>query len=451
MGETPVSAIATLPLAPAAAAADDELYVGYSYSYPHKSAYGPLTPPVPLTPLWQAERRDAMFLYFHIPFCEMRCGFCNLFARAGGDRAATDAYLDALERQCQALADVTAGTRRIARLAVGGGTPTFLTACQLDRLFDLADRFFDASPRRIPTSVETSPKTALEDRLQILLQRGVERVSLGVQSFFDDETQVLGRPQSVREVHQSLERLRVFPTLNIDLIYGHATQTPATWIASLRTALRYKPEELYLYPLYVRPGTGLGRHGATRAQATRHLYRAARDLLLAEGYEQNSMRFFQLPRPAASSLPVYCCQTDAMLGLGCGARSYTARLHYSSPFAVEAASVHAILDRWVAQKDADFRQATWGCVVSDDDRRRRFAVQSLLTSAGLDQADFKRLFEEPALEAFPVFQSWLQNGLVEQQAGVLRLTPLGYERSDSLGPALYSEVNRARFARFTQQ
>src|SRR5260370_42689797 len=129
-------------------------YVSYAYSYPHKSAYGPLDPPVGLKPLWQAENCKALFLYVHIPFCEMRCGFCNLFARAGGDDNLVEAYLDALQRQAQILAEATAGNRAFARFAIGGGTPTYLTARQLERLFDLAERSFGVSPRRIPTSVE---------------------------------------------------------------------------------------------------------------------------------------------------------------------------------------------------------------------------------------------------------------------------------------------------------
>ena len=304
---------------------DAEAYVAYAYSYPHKSAYGPLDPLVCLAPLWQAERRDALFLYFHIPFCEMRCGFCNLFARAGGEDAYLEAYLDALERQADALADATTGNRQIVRLAVGGGTPTFLSPPQFQRLFDIAERYFSASGHRIPVSVETSPKTATVDRLTCLKEHGVDRISIGIQSFSDADNRSIGRPQSSREVHTALEQVRSFPTLNIDLIYGQPGQTVARWLESLNLAMRYEPEELYLYPLYVRPRTGIGRRGDVQRASSahmRHLYRAGRDLLEDAGYEQISMRYFRRQNQHTATGPVYCCQTDGMIGLGCGSLLY---------------------------------------------------------------------------------------------------------------------------------
>lgn len=179
----------------------------------------------------------------------------------------------------------------------------------------------------------------------------------------------------------------MFPTLNIDLIYGQPGQTVATWLASLRPALHYRPEELYLYPLYVRPATGIGRRGDILRSPTdfmRQLYREARDYLLDGGYEQISMRYLRRPRTFAENSPVYCCQSDGMIGLGCGARSYTSTVHYSSRFAVQAAEVHAILDEWTEQTEENYAVADWGCRLSLDDLRRRFLIQSLLTQPGLD-------------------------------------------------------------------
>jgi oxygen-independent coproporphyrinogen III oxidase len=442
--------ILSLPVA-APRVSDSTPYVAYAYSYPHKSAYGRLDPPVPLAPAWQVERRDALFLYFHIPFCEMRCGFCNLFARAGGDTGYIDAYIDAIERQAEALAHATEGNRRIVRLAIGGGTPTFLSPPQLRRLFDIAEYYFSASCGCVPASVETSPKTATADRLACLLERGVNRISIGIQSFFDADNRSIGRPQLAREVHAALERARAFSTLNIDLIYGQPEQTIARWLDSLRRALNYQPEELYLYPLYVRPGTGIGRRRNVQRESSTHmreLYREGRDLLKAAGYEQISMRYFRKRTPSAATGPVYCCQTDGMVGLGCGARSYTSGVHYSSRFAVEPAEVEAILDDWIQQTRDDFCFAQWGCRLSDDDRRRRFLIQSLLTLPGLDASDFARLFNSAG--EIPELVPLIDAGFVESCDGIYRLTPLGFEFSDAIGPSLYSPEHVARLEGFAQ-
>jgi oxygen-independent coproporphyrinogen III oxidase len=442
----------TLPLLPTPADAVEDPYVSYAYSYPHKSAYGPLDPPVPLGPLWQSEKRDALFVYYHIPFCEMRCGFCNLFARAGGDAELIDSYLATVHRQSRLLGELAAPCKA-ARLAIGGGTPTCLSAAQLQCLFDIAERCLGAHPTQVPASVETSPKTATADRIDCLKRNGVERVSIGVQSFFDDETHAIGRPQSVAEVHAALERLRGFPVLNVDLIYGQPGQTVRSWLASIESALCYRPEEMYLYPLYVRPGTGIARRGGvyrSPAEVTRLLYREGRDALLAAGYEQVSMRYFRIPRPAAPATPVYCCQTDGMIGLGCGARSYTSRLHYSSRFAVEPAQIQRIIDGWINQSDEELSHAAWGCRLSDDDRRRRFVIQSLLTQSGLSETDYATHFRGTVTDDFPDLSSLMNRNLVENASGVYRLTALGLELSDAIGPSLYSAPYQARLQGFAR-
>ena len=240
------------------------LYEGYAYSYPHKSAYHPLRPPVPLREAWAGERRDRLALYIHVPFCGMRCGFCNLFTLANPKRPLVDRYLAATERQAQAVAEELADAAA-ARLIIGGGTPTFLDVEDLARLFDLAAKLFGADAARVPAAIETSPGTAHRDKLAFLKTRGVERISIGAQSFIERERCAIGRPQKRPDLTAALDTIRGagFPVLNIDLIYGASGQTPESWRQSLRRALMWRPEEVHLYPLYVRPLTGLdGKAGS---------------------------------------------------------------------------------------------------------------------------------------------------------------------------------------------
>jgi oxygen-independent coproporphyrinogen III oxidase len=303
---------------------DGPPYQGYAYAYPHKTAYRPFAPPLPLRDLWAAERREALLLYLHVPFCEMRCGFCNLFTQPRPRAELAEAYLSALARQTGRVREAL-GAATFARLAVGGGTPTFLDVPELERLFDLAFAVLGPAAGKVPASVETSPETAEAEKLALLRRRGVTRISLGVQSFVEAETSRVGRPQKTAAVRAALERIRDagFPVLNIDLIYGLPGQDRASWLGSLREALRFAPEELYLYPLYVRPLTGLGRSGRSWDDERLDHYRAGRELLLAEGYRQTSMRMFRAAHCPDEGGPVYCCQEDGMVGLGCGARSYT--------------------------------------------------------------------------------------------------------------------------------
>jgi oxygen-independent coproporphyrinogen-3 oxidase len=230
----------------------------------------------------------------------MRCGFCNLFTTANPKEDFTGVYLQALERQAKQVREAL-GEAKFARFAIGGGTPTFLDRVGLEALFDLAEQTFGAEPHRVPVSVETSPRTAEADKLRLLRERGVDRISIGVQSFLEAEASAAGRAQKTAWVEEALERIRAagFPTLNIDLIYGLPGQTVGSWLCSLEAALRYAPEELFLYPLYVRPLTGLGRRNRAHDDIRLACYRAGREFLLSNGYAQVSMRMFARhnPRP----------------------------------------------------------------------------------------------------------------------------------------------------------
>jgi oxygen-independent coproporphyrinogen-3 oxidase len=425
-------------------------YQGYVYAYPHKTAYRPLDPEPTLREVWADEDRGALFLYLHVPFCEMRCGFCNLFTRTGAPEELTGAYLDALDRQASAVLDALAGAR-FATAAFGGGTPTYLTASELERLCDIAGRL--AGLGSIPLGVETSPATATSDRLAVLAERGATRVSIGVQSFLDEEARAAVRPQKRAEVEAALDRIRAaaFPTLNIDLIYGIDGQTPATWLHSLDAALAWEPEELYLYPLYVRPLTGLGRRARDWDDQRMELYRIGRVHLAAQGYEQVSLRMFRRPgeEPAAPSAPSapnppgparltgaeYCCQTDGMIGLGCGARSYTTGLHYSFEYAVGATPVRAIIDSYV--READFTTARVGFTLDGGERRRRHLIQSLLQAPGLDRAAYRERFGADVAADFDL-EPFAERGWLEEDQDVVRLTPEGLAHSDAVGPALFS-------------
>jgi oxygen-independent coproporphyrinogen-3 oxidase len=333
-------------------------------------------------------------------------------------------------------------------MAVGGGTPTYLSAKQLDRLLSAVRTTFGVGA--VPCSVETSPRTAEVDRLRVLRDHGTTRVSIGVQSFVEAEVAASARAQTNGWVETALARIRdlAFPALNLDLIYGLPGQTVVSWLTSLRAALRWRPEELYLYPLYVRQLTGLGRRGCTAHDDLRlACYRAGRDLLLGEGYAQQSMRMFRRAGGGGADDPVYCCQDDGMVGLGCGARSYTRRLHYSTDFAVGREGVREIIADYLDRTDQQFAVADHGVDVTDDEHRRRWVIKSLFRAAGFARADYSAAFDRDVLADFPQLAALAEDGYVEVGDAV-RPTPLGLEWSDALGPALFSASVRASMDAF---
>lgn len=424
----------------------EERYNGYVYGYPHKTAYRPLAPPISLRELWSTERRDSLFLYLHIPFCEMRCGFCNLFTTANPKEGVEQSYLEALAREAVRVRDAL-GNASFARVAIGGGTPTFLNRAGLEKLFEMIESDFGVDPHQVPVSVETSPMTAEREKLEFLRERGVRRISIGVQSFFEHEARAAGRSQKRKTVETALDRIRAtgFPILNLDLIYGLPEQTVKSWLDSLRAALTFNPEELFLYPLYRRPLTGLDRRETGHGVDIRpECYWRGCDLLLEAGYRQVSMRLFQRPKSGGSAEPIYCCQNDGMVGLGCGARSYTRGLHYSHEYAVGSSTVREILTRYGDASEETFDFASYGVWLDEQEQQRRFLLQSLLQVKGLDLRDYRNRFGGDAVEDFPELRRLAELGLAIQEANVWRLTEEGLGMSDAIGPSFYSSKVRSQ-------
>jgi oxygen-independent coproporphyrinogen-3 oxidase len=417
-------------------------YFGYCYSYPHKTAYRPFEAPLPLNDVWCDESKQALFLYLHIPFCEVRCGFCNLFTFSQPEQSQTELYLKALNRQAQAVRDEL-GEMTVSRVAIGGGTPTYLNLQELQQLLLILSEVYAVDGTRTPISCEVSPGTIDDDKLRLLNDFGVDRISIGVQSFDPNDAGRLGRPQAAEEVRRAIQtiRERTNARLNIDLIYGADSQTELSWLASLEESLKFEPQEVYLYPLYVRPLTGLGKTGRTASDSRPLHYRTGRDYLTAMGYNQVSMRMFEKPPCTKTErlLPDYCCQRDGMLGLGCGARSYTSQIHYGWPYAVGQPSILKIIFDYIQQQEADFRQAAHGIVLNAEDQRRRFLLMSLLLKQGLRIADFTSQFHSSPLQDFPELLELSEHGMLELNDHRLQLTELGLEWSDSIGPWLYSQ------------
>ena len=413
-------------------------YDGYVYSYPHKTAYRPLDPPVPLQTAWRQEDTSNLFLYVHLPFCEMRCGFCNLFTTIRPGQDLVEATLSAIERQSAQVSQELSPIK-VSQAAIGGGTPSFLTLRQIERLFTSLASHWPVQWGDIPLSFESSPATLSPEKLALLKSLGVKRLSLGVQSFLSEDLAALRRPELGVNLDEVCEMIKTteFPTFNLDLIYGIPGQDEEQWSRNLEAALRWSPEELYLYPLYVGKLTNLDRLGGKPGSSRRALYLQARERLLEAGYRQLSMRHFR--RIGAPEMEAdYCCQRDGMVGLGPGARSYTRELHYSSEYAVGQPGVRAIIGAF-AQTES-YRDITYGAWLNLEEQRRRFVLKSLFRSEGLDSSAYRAQFGSEVENDLPMLRELLELGLAEIDLPFWKLTEEGMAYSDTIGPWLYSEA-----------
>jgi oxygen-independent coproporphyrinogen-3 oxidase len=214
-------------------------------------------------------------IYISVPFCRTKCSYCN-FASDVFSRAVFDRYVD---RVCADIANAPqiAGEmggrmdRAVDSIYLGGGTPTVLEAAQLERIFGTVRRQFDVS-RGAEVTVECAPGTLTGNMLDSLLRCGVNRVSLGVQSFADEEAAAVGRLHKRATVLEDIARLRAggITNINVDLIVGLPHQTAASWEFSLSEVIATGAPHASVYILEVDEDSRLGREllaGGTRYHA----------------------------------------------------------------------------------------------------------------------------------------------------------------------------------------
>jgi oxygen-independent coproporphyrinogen-3 oxidase len=250
--------------------------------------------------------------------------------------------------------------------------------------------------------------------------------------------------------HAALEMMRNagFQTLNLDLIYGMAGQTQESFTTSIDEALKHSPEEIYLYPLYVRPLTGLGKSKSAWDDHRINLYRHGREVLLQSGYEQVSMRMFRRTNAPEDVGPVYCCQSDGMLGIGVGARSYTSNVHYCTEYAVGRSSVKGIIQNFVERDSQTLAQVDYGIELTVEERKRRYLILSLLSHEGLTDEGYATQFRSQPMDDFPELIQLIEGRLAQKSNSVMRLTPQGLEWSDAIGPWLFSDEVQRRSTEF---
>lgn len=157
-------------------------YVQYMYSYPHKTAYRPLEG-VSLQQYIHLLQGSGHGLYVHLPFCQAKCGYCNLFSVTGQSESDIDRYLEAVERQSIQYEQLLGSVQtEFSELTIGGGTPLYLSERQLEQLLTVLKAHFQYAPER-EFIIETAPNQTDEKKLQILKDAGVTRVSMGTKAF----------------------------------------------------------------------------------------------------------------------------------------------------------------------------------------------------------------------------------------------------------------------------
>lgn len=258
-------------------------------------------------------------LYIHIPFCRKKCGYCDFASTAETGRA--DAYLEALATEAAAYARL-AGS--FDTLYIGGGTPSLLSAAQLEKLFSITDSLAGPAGKFTEATFEANPESLDEEKAALLRRRGMNRVSLGLQASQHRLLHALGRVAMAGDFARAWKTLRAagFDNLNADLMSGLPGQSMADFTESLDWLLTMRPEHVSLYALEVHEGTPFYREKVKEAPETAaDMYEAAVAALEAAGLERYEIsNFSRKGRRSLHNLNYW--EQGPYLGLGAAAASY---------------------------------------------------------------------------------------------------------------------------------
>jgi oxygen-independent coproporphyrinogen-3 oxidase len=362
--------------------------------------------------------------YIHVPFCAHRCGYCDFTLVAGRDDL-IDVYLQALEIELQSLER----PRAVDTLFFGGGTPTHLSAEQLARLMTLVLHWFQLTETG-EFSVEANPASLTHNKIKVLADAGVNRVSLGVQSFDPQVLALLERDHRREGILRTVDRLRPhIANISFDLIFGVPRQTLQCWRETLRQAIELAPQHISTYGLTFEKGTSFwtrrekGFLVELGEELERDMYATAMDDLTAGGFEQYELSNF--------AKPGYRCRHNAVYwkglpyyGFGPGAGRYV-----NGRRETNQRSVTAWIERTLQGESAVGEAEE----LSDEDRAREAIVLGLRNCAGIDRDEFEALtgYDLDELAGDAIAKNCLA-GLLEETESHVRLTRDGRFLADTV-------------------
>ncbi|MBO5995274.1 MAG: radical SAM family heme chaperone HemW [Firmicutes bacterium] len=384
-------------------------------------------------------------VYVHVPFCKSKCPYCDFYSVLLRDPEIKEKYTDALVSEIRAFAKyLTPGNdtghsfikEEPDSIYFGGGTPSLLEPIRVREIIKACDDTFGRALDREIT-LEANPGTVDRDTLKGYRAMGVNRLSLGVQSFDDEILKKLGRTHRAADSEAALKDARDagFSNISIDLIFGIEGQTMEAWEMSLKKALKLKPEHISLYSLEFMEGTVFtrrlqeGKMKETDPEEDRAMYERAVELLKEAGYEHYEISNFALPGFESRHNLKYW-NLDDYAGFGPGAHSYMTDLktgqgqrYYHLPYL--KAYIEDPLKVEMMEPNG----------YADD--MTEFTITALRLSRGIDKIEFSERFGQDFWEFYGdltklQFKSFIDTGHAWEDEEHVGLTLKGFNVSNQI-------------------
>lgn len=362
-------------------------------------------------------------VYIHIPFCHQICNYCD-FNKVFFKNQPVDEYIEALGREMEmTVAGMPEAFSNIETIFLGGGTPTALSAKQIEKLLSLITKHIPMSSVK-EFSSEANPDELTIDKLQALYNGGVNRLSMGVQSFDQSLLKKIGRTHSNEHVYETIQNAKNvgFKNISIDLMYGLPGQTMEQWQETLEKALALNLPHYSAYSLIVEPKTifyiqyAKGKLHLPTEDLEAEMYGVLMDTMEAHGLRQYEISNFANEGYESTHNKIYW-DNDEYAGFGAGAHGYLEGIRYSNV---------APIKKYIETVMTGERPLLHEHEVTGDEKLEEQMFLGLRKSAGVTHEEFEKKFGQPMLSIYKEIIDQLQEEqLIEIDSEGIRLTRKG--------------------------
>ncbi len=368
-------------------------------------------------------------LYIHIPFCFSKCPYCDFFSIVTTDEQLPRRYLTAIRRELEIYSQKIKESELLS-IYIGGGTPTLLEGKQLEEILINCFRYFHIR-EGMEITVEGNPGTIDKEKVKILCQAGVNRISLGAQSFNDKVLKKIGRIHSKQDILNSYQWIREagFNNVNLDIMFALPGQSKKDLEKTLWEAVQLKPEHISLYALSIEPGTPLAyliEKGIIKLPSddfSNELFSTAIDILSAYGYEHYEISNFALPGKRCIHNELYW-KNQSYLGIGAGASSYIDGKRYQN---------YRDLSKYILLLDYGILPIAYQEILSLRERMAEKVILQLRMMDGLAKEDFQEQFKVPIEKIFyEPLQKLKEQGLLAEKETHYFLTRRGISLANNV-------------------
>lgn len=360
-------------------------------------------------------------VYIHIPFCSHKCHYCDFTAYVVGGQPVGD-YLEALELEmARTVEEIPPKT--VETIFIGGGTPTVLTPAEMERLLQAIRRYFPIWSDQLEFTVEANPGTTEPEKLAVMRDGGVNRLSFGAQTFRPDLLEDIGRVHTVEDIQRSVEQAREagIHNVSLDLMFGLPRQGVADLEEALARGLALSPDHFSVYGLKVEEGTVFhhkllqGKLPLPSEEDELEMYLLTRRRLEEAGYRQYEVSNFSRPGKESRHNSTYWLN-ESYYGLGAGAHGYANHIRHEN---VKGVGEYIRLSR-TGRPIADIHRVAKG------EAMENHFILGLRLAEGVSRHRFADLYGQPPEAVFgPVLESLQNKGLLWIEGDRYRLTEQG--------------------------